>query len=179
VPALTRNPDDELIRRLLALERQVAAIGTLSHRTAPACKMLENTPQTFTGAAGAAVVNLVSSDSACYSTPGMADDTNHRVVIPSAGVYLQLVKVPCFTGADQIAVCDIRINGGLVYPEQEFIFTAGEHHDYTFAAITKLQKGNLLDLTFSFATHNTAASSNSQETIALSVERLHDIPGVA
>jgi hypothetical protein len=176
MPALTRNPDDELIRRLLALERHVAAIGTLSHRTAPAAKMLENTPQTFTGAAGPAVVNLVSTEFACYSTPGMADDANHRVVIPSAGVYLQVVKVPSFTGADQIAVCDIRINGGLVYPEQEFIFTAGEHHDYTFVAVTKLQRNNLLDLTFSFATHDTAASSNSQGTIALTVTRLHDIP---
>ena len=106
MPGLTRNPDDELIRRLVSLESRVQGLETQRSR-----------PAVTAGAGFAGGQSLPSNaytaldlSSVLFDTDGMVDLGANTITVPFGGVYSMTVKASA-SGSQTSGGVDLLVNG--------------------------------------------------------------------
>lgn len=170
MPSVTRNPGDELLRRLGELESRLRALET--QRSRP----------NFGG--GASIAFSVSHPTApsehvlplastVYDTGGVVDLTNNRLVIPIDGVYLVHIGNPgAGTNATSLA-WGYGLNGSMSqYSLDAYSSAALRAIRWPQAYVAPFHAGDLVDCRF---TPGSGATFVLADAFTLSVDRLHDL----
>lgn len=110
MPSLTRNPDDELIRRLVSLESRVQGLETRRSR-----------PAVMAGAGFAGGQSLPTNsytaldmNAVLFDPLGMVDLAANTITVPHAGVYSVTLKASA-SGSQTSGGVDLLVNGVRVY----------------------------------------------------------------
>lgn len=108
MPGLTRNPDDELIRRLVSLESRVQGLETQRSRPFVGGQARAASPQVYP----TNTVVVVDLATAVYDSGGVVDLTANRLTAPVGGVYLVSLGNPdLFANTPGVVSLGYRING--------------------------------------------------------------------
>lgn len=109
MPSITRNPDDELIRRLTSLESRLQSLETQRSRPAVVAGVGFRGGQ----ALPANTYTTLDMNTVKFDSSGMVDLANDRIKVPYAGVYTVTVAAMA-SGSQTSGNVEILVNGSIV-----------------------------------------------------------------
>lgn len=169
MPSLTRNPDDELIRRLVSLESRVQGLETQRSRPFIGGQAVASSPQTH-ASSGTTLVDLASS---AYDSGGVVDTANDRLVAPVAGVYLLVISNPELTSDGPWVELGYWVNGTATETGRgAFVPGVGSMLLWPQTYVVSLNEGDYVDCRVFSSTGATLV--RTQTAFRVTLDRLHD-----
>lgn len=168
MPALTRNPDDELLRVIRSLESRVQALETRRSRPSVGGRAKIEYSQGFTPN----VWDKLSFDSVDYDSGGVVDLDNDRLHAPSTGAYLVLIGSPYLYSTGTYVSMMIWVNGSPV-------FGGGAGNDDSVLPTINVPQAHLLRMNegdyAEFMVSGDGGEVKSDSPFSVGIARLHDL----